>query len=247
MHLPDPTFPPLLDSHPVKSPDRPFAVACAAAEGGRAGAGDVFWARAVERMDVAIVLEPEVGLDQAMQMPFAAMVALGDALGAIAPPEIGVYYRWPGDIVLNGARAGSVSFALPEDAGPGAVPRWLVIAATVTLRSDRNDPEPGRDTDNTTLEEEGGSGITRTELIESFCRHFLVWVHTWEEEGFRQINEIWVERARQLAEEIEADGVTGTILGLDEAGNLLVKPAEGVARSLPILAHALRGGEGGAA
>lgn len=198
-------------------------------------------------MDVAIVLEPEVDLDRAMQMPIAAMVALGDALGAIAPPEIGVYYRWPGDIVLNGARAGTLSFAIPEDAEAGAVPRWLVIAATLTIRGDRTVLDPGLDTENTTLEEEGGVEITRTELIESFCRHFLVWVHTWEEEGFRQINEIWVERARQLAEEIEADGVTGTILGLDEAGNLLVKPAEGVARSLPILAHALRGGEGVAA
>jgi biotin-(acetyl-CoA carboxylase) ligase len=244
MHLPDPTFPPLLASNPVKSPDRPFRVACVEVDAGRAGAGDVFWARATDLMDVAIILEPEVALEQSTQMPFAAMVALGDALGAIAPPEVGVYYRWPGDIVVNGARAGSVRFAVPRDAAEGAVPRWLVVGATLTIRAGRSAPDPGLDTENTTLEEEGCAGITRTDLIESFCRHFLVWVHNWEQDGFRQISELWVERARQIADEATPDGVTGTLLGLDDGGNLLVKPPAGPAVSLPILAHAVRGGEG---
>jgi len=243
MHLPEPIFPPLLAGMPVKAPDQPFARACAEADAGRAGAGDVFWARATNRLDVAIVLEPDVILQQAMQMPFAAMVAFGDALGAIAPPELGVYYRWPGDIVVNGARAGFIRFAVPRDAGEDAVPRWLVIGITVTIRDDLAVSDPGLDDENTTLEEEGCGGITRTDLVESFCRHFLLWVHRWEEEGFRQITELWLDRTRQLSEDISVDGVIGRLLGLDESGNLLVKPPHGKAVSLPILAYAARGGE----
>jgi len=67
------------------------------------------------------------------------------------------------------------------------------------------------------------------------------------ERRFRQIGEIWLERARQLTSDVVVDGVNGTILGLDESGNLLVKPSEGRATSLPILVHATRGGEGIAA
>lgn len=243
MHLPDPTFPPLLAGIAVKSPRRPFALARSEAAAGRAGAGDVFWARATDRMDVAIVLEPEVPLDQSMHMPFAAMVALGDALGALAPAEVGVYYRWPGDIIVNGARAGTVRFAIPADADPAEPPAWLVIAVTVAIMADLSNPDPGLDTDNTALYEEGCVDVTRTTLIESFCRHFLVWIRNWEDDGFRQISEVWMERARQFTSEIAVDRVAGTLLGLDEAGNLLVRPDDGVPVPLPILEHAERGAE----
>jgi hypothetical protein len=47
-----------------------------------------------------------------------------------------------------------------------------------------------------------------------------------------------------MPDEATPDGVTGTLLGLDDGGNLLVKPPAGPAVSLPILAHAVRGGEG---
>lgn len=243
MHLPEPIFPPLLAGMPVKAPDQPFARACAEADAGRAGAGDVFWARATNRLDVAIVLEPDVCLQQAMQMQFAAMVAFGDALGAVAPPEVGVYYRWPGDILVNGARVGAVRVALPQDAREGAVPRWLVVGIIVTIRHDVAVTDPGLDSENTTLEEEGCGEITRTELVDSFCRHFLLWVHIWEEEGFRQISEAWVERARKLGDGASTCGVSGKLLGLDESGNLLVKPENGAAVSVPILSHVVRGGE----
>lgn len=241
MHLPDPTFPPLLDGIAVKRPQEPFDLARAEAAAGRAGAGTVYWARATDHMDVAIVLEPEVPLEQAMHMPFAAMVAFGDALGALAPPELGVYYRWPCDIIVNGARAGQLRFAVPQDAAPGEQPDWLVIGFTVSMRDER--PDPGLEPDRTSLYEEGCIEITRTDLIESFCRHFLVWINTWENEGFREIGEIWTARAREGSPDVDLDGQRAAILGLDESGNLLVKPEEGSPRALPILDHAWRGAE----
>lgn len=247
MHLADPIFPPLLDGTGVKSPKRPFALARAQAEAGRAGAGDAFWARSTATMDLAIVLEPEVVLERAVHMLFAAEVALGDALGTLAPPEVGVYYRWPGDIVVNGAKAGEVRFAVPDDAREGEIPRWLVVGVTVAIGTDTSKPDPGLDLDNTVLVEEGCGDVNRTDLIESFCRHFLVWIDAWEDEGFAPIHKVWLERAEKLSTEVTVGSVSGEFLGLDDAGNLLVKPGEGAAVLLSVLDHAVRGISGAAA
>ena len=249
MDLADPTFPPLLNGIPVDRHGDPFAEARAKAVGGEAAAGDSFWSRDAGRCRVAIVLEPEVEAGRALQMLFAAMVALGDALGAIAAPEIGIYYRWPGGIMINGARVGGVSVALPEDTGGADVPDWMVVAVTLQIHGNAEDLNPGLDPDNTSLYEEGGMDVTRTDLIESFCRHFLTWVNEWENEGFKGIHENWVGRFRALDEEVDLEHAgerhKGTFVGLDDLGNLLYRPDEGegsgTVRSLNVLASAERG------
>ena len=43
---------------------------------------------------------------------FALMVAFGDAFGAIGPPEVGVFYRWPMGFVVNAALVGRARAAL---------------------------------------------------------------------------------------------------------------------------------------
>lgn len=249
MDLADPIFPPLLNGIPVDGQDDPFAEARSRAAAGEAGAGDAFWSRNAGRFRIAIVLEPEVEADRAMQMLFAAMVALGDALGAIAEPEIGIYYRWPGGIMINGARVGGVSVALPEDLGAADVPDWMVVAAKLQIHGDVEDLNPGLDPDNTSLYEEGGMDITRTDLIESFCRHFLVWINEWENDGFKGIHENWVGRYKALDEEVdlelEGERHKGKFVGIDDLGNLLYRPeggeGAGSVRSLDVLASAERG------
>jgi len=244
MHLTEPTFPPLLNGIAVRGRPRPFELARAKAAAGVAEAGDVFWSRDTSRLDCAIVLEPEVETPRALHMLLTAMVAFGDALGAIAPPEVGVFYRWPAEILVNGARAGRLRVALPDDAREDSVPRWLVVGIEVDILADEKGPEPGFDADSTTLHAEGCEEIDRTRLVESFCRHFLVWVHTWNEDGFRPVHEAWLQRADGLNEEItvahDGETLTGRFLGLDEAGNLLLKRGEGVTM-LPLMEVAERG------
>ena len=114
MHLEDPQFPPMLKGHAVKAPAKPFAQACRLAQAGELGAGDVVWSRNAGRAQLAIVLEPEVALERALQMGPLLMVALGDCLGSLCPPKVAVQYRWPGGILLNGSVAGEVRVAAPR-------------------------------------------------------------------------------------------------------------------------------------
>ena len=236
MHMPDPTFPPLLTGHDVKGKPGPFETACAEAQAGEAGAGDVFWARDTSRFDWACVLEPDVETARALQMHFTAMVALGDAFGAIAPPEVAFQYRWPGDLLVNGGRAGKARVAIGPEGDDGA-PAWLVVGLDLVLKRDGGRYEPGADPDNTALQEEGCGEVTRTELVESVSRHFLTWVHTWNEEGFRSVHENWLARAEGWQEDISLDWAgehhAGKFLTIDDEGNLLLKGEAGMV-SLPV-------------
>lgn len=232
MHLPEPTFPPLLTGHPVKRPLMPFAHAVAGARAGQLGAGDVVWSRNTSRLDCAIVLEPDVAPERALEMHYLTMVAFGDALGALAPPEVAVTYDWPATLRVNGGIAGGFRTAMAKRRDDISAPDWLVVGVSLAMRGDLSILDPGRDRDHTNLDEEGCAEVDRTSLLDSFCRHFLTWIHTWEEDGFKPVHEAWLFRADGYREEItlayEGREIKGTFIGLDDHGNLLLKTGTGV-------------------
>jgi biotin-(acetyl-CoA carboxylase) ligase len=235
MHLDDPQFPPLLEGHAVKAPAKPFAHACKLAEARKLGAGDLVWSRNAGRAQLAVVLEPEVALERALQMAPLLMVALGDCLGSLCPPKVAIQYRWPSGILLNGSIAGEVRIAAPL-VPADAVPAWLVVGADLDIAGPRGDRQ---DWSHTSLSEEAGADITRSEVLQSLAAHFLTRLNTWVEEGFRPVHDQWLFRAegREAPVAIAHGGerIEGQVLGLDEGANLLVKTADGGVRSLAFM------------
>ena len=225
-----PDFPPLLTGHAVAPPAESFSLACRRAASGRAGAGDVFWSKSLHNLDVAIVLEPEVGVRQAREMLFVAMVALGDCIGALSPPELGIFYRWPGVILANGAEVGQARLAMADPDDGEAAPQWLVVGVTLAIRPARNAPDAGANIEHTTLWDEGCGDLDRNTLLESYSRHLKTWIHRWETEGVRAIREAWLARAEGCGETVtiafDDATKTGTFLGIDEAGGLILKTGE---------------------
>ncbi len=240
----DPAFPPLLKGHPVDPGVSAHGVACAQAAARHAGAGDVFWSRSEDRLSMAIVLEPEVTAARAAQMHLVMMIAFGDAFGAIAPPEIGVHYRWPGVILVNGATAGEVRTVIAEELDESGAPAWMVTGVDVAITLDLSQPDPGKHPDKTTLHEEGAGEVDRTMLVNSICRHFLTWIDTWQHDGFRSVHQNWTGRMDEAGTPVTVgqDGspITGTMTGLDEDGNLLLRTGEGRVQSVPLTSAADR-------
>lgn len=233
MHMPDPTFPPLLTGHDVKGARKPFHAACEGAAVGRLGAGDVVWSRNALTLDLAIVLEPEVAFASAVQMLPVMMVAVGDSIGSLTPPQVGVTFTWPNMVRINGAVAGEVRAAVAGKPAAETVPDWMVLGLTLRHRRTKSDPEPGEVPDITWLAEEGGAELTRTDLIESCCRHLLAWINAWQEEGFRAVHDAWLYRAAERGGAIatttpQGEPVRGSFLGLDASGNLLIKEGSSV-------------------
>lgn len=222
-----------MTGHPVKAPLLPFPHACEEAAAGRLGAGDVVWARNLDRLQLALVLEPDVERVRAREMLFVAMVALGDSLGALAPPEVAITWGWPRTVYVNGARLGALEMALSPGEDESGAPDWMVIGLDLPIRPDTRGPEPGLYLDRTTLADEGCIELDRSTLIESFCRHLLTWIHTWSEDGFKPVHEAWMFRANGRGEAIaigyDGERLTGRFLGLDDHGNMLLNTAGGTA------------------
>lgn len=226
----EPVFPPLLNGIAVAPGTDTAEVATAAVISGEAGAGDLYWSQSEDRLNMAVVLEPDVPLASAVQVRHVLAVAFGDAFGAISPPEIGVHYRWPGDLLVNGAKAGAITLDVPAGIATDEVPPWMVLGLDVAITLDLSVENPGELPDSTTLHEEGAGEVTRTMLIDSVSRHFLTWIDGWMNEGFKAVHENWLGRAAGSDEDVTLShagaAVSGRVTGMDEDGNLLFRPAD---------------------
>ncbi|MCA1297275.1 biotin/lipoate--protein ligase family protein [Stappia indica] len=231
MDLADPIFPPLFTGHATGEAEDPMRVAIRGAAEGLFSAGDLVWSRSRERISLALVLEPEVPRSRASEMLFLAMVATGDALGALTPPEFALTFEWPAGVRANGARVGRARLAVSDLDDESQAPLWLVIGLDLALAPLAGPREPGETPDRTSLVDEGAVDIDRSRALEALSRHLLSWIHTWDVDGFAPVLENWLFRAdgyrRSHAVETAQGRVRGTFLGLDEQGNMLLKQEEG--------------------
>ena len=211
-----PTFPPLLTGEEVQPGQDPFSKAVAEASLG-CDAGLITWTREADRLRAAIVFAPEEPLEDAVSAIFAVALGLGDALGALAPPEVAVHYVWPGGLKVNGADCGRLRAAAAAK-DPGAEPDWLAVGVEIPFLSP--DDDPGHRPDQTCLLNEGCGEITPIQLLESWSRHMLTWINRRDGEGIAPLHAEWRSRAWGMGEELPGGGV---FMGLDEQGGMLVK------------------------
>lgn len=225
-----PLFPPLLSGREVAAGGDPVLAAVRAADAGE-DPGVIAFGGPGGRLRFAITLAPEVELDRAVQMGHALMIAVGDSIGALAPPEVAVEYRWPTTILVNGAVAGH-ALLCASGSDPRAVPDWLVVGIDLRLTAE-DSFEPGERPSETSLYEEGSGPIPLSRLLESMSRHFLTWLRRWEEDGFRPLHDAWRARAEP--------GMTvngAGFVGLDEDGRALLRDGDGT-RAESLAAHLL--------
>ncbi|MDC1399480.1 biotin/lipoate--protein ligase family protein [Yoonia sp.] len=215
-----PSFPPLFTGQDANGGD-PFALACTTAEAG-CDAGLVIYDLAPDTLRAAIVFAPDVTLAKAAVMLPICGVGFQNALGALAPPEVGVHLGWDGTIYVNGGRCGAMHMAasgLPENE-----PDWLVIDLTLSLWPLSDDT--GLTPDDTALYAEGCAEVDAVALLEAWVRHTLVGINAWADTGTAQLHREWSGLAHGLEGEITVAGQTGTYSGLDEDLGLLLKADE---------------------
>lgn len=187
-----PVLPPLLNS--VQS-ETPFENAIKHVQLRKADAGDLFWSNCQKRVKFAIILEPEVSAEKAVEMLPLTLVALGDCLGVLVPPQVGVQFRPPLQATVNAGIVGGIEAAMAETVGNKDIPDWLVVGIEIGLSRNSDDLEPGLDPDITTLDEEGCEELDRNKFIETFARHFLSWMAIWNDDGFSSIARSWKFKA----------------------------------------------------
>ena len=225
-----PTFPPLLTGHRLVADGSPVAWAEEGAASGRLGAGDLVWSDDPDDLRFALVLEPVIMRPRCQEILFAAMVAVGDSIGALSPPEVSITYQWPSVILANEADIGFADIVISEADHEG-VPGWMILSVMLRIRPKRGQPEPGHEADRTTLWDEGCGPLGRTALLESVSRHLVNVIHSWSEDGFKPAHDQWmgrISKRRKLAGGVAPYDGDLEFLGLDESGGALIKTGTGM-------------------
>jgi biotin-(acetyl-CoA carboxylase) ligase len=198
------------------------AFAHAVAHADELGAGALVFVGRFNLAEFAVVLEPDQPLRTARLAFYLGMVALADALAALAPPEKPITIEWPDAIRIDGGLVGGGRFAWPSAAGEDAVPDWLVFGAVIRVAS-LSDVAPGLYPLATALEDEGFGEIGAERLVEGFARHLMAVTDRWRESGYSHV-------IGEYAARLEKDSV----VEIDAEGSAHVRRGEAVtARSLP--------------
>ena len=216
-----PLLPPILTPIPVVNGIDVFAKAIAVA--GKSETGTVLYSENPEYVEVAIILSPEIPKIKCNQMLYIMMVASGDAIGALAPPEVAVTYAFPGFIFLNRGEAGLVKIEVAPSNDDQSIPDWMVVGLKLRLNNNIEINENEIHADITSLADEGGGYVSRTRAIESLSRHFLAWISQWEDEGFKPVTEVWNKRREETKVITLKNGQEVSWVGLDENGLAIVK------------------------
>lgn len=210
------TLPPLFTACAVD--DDPFDAARQKATEG-CDAGLVTYHLGNDRLRAAIVFAPEVPLRGAMAVLPICGVGFQNALGALAPPEVGVHLDWDGAIRLNGAHCGDLQ-VVSSTGAPEQEPDWLVVGLDLRIWPDSE--ETGQTPDQTALMSEGCADVDVADLLEAWVRHTLVWINRWIDEGAAPVHKEWSGLAWGIGESIEMKGRSGKFLGVDEHYGMLI-------------------------
>jgi biotin-(acetyl-CoA carboxylase) ligase len=195
------------------------------------GAGTLVHVGRFDLAEFAVVLEPEEPLLKARRVFYAGMSALADALATYAQPETSIVIDWPDSLLVNQGLVGGGRLAWPQEVRETETPPWLVFGGMIRTVSMTGN-EPGLNPLVTALEEEGFNDVLSSHVVESFARHLMVALDSWQEAGFAAVARSYIERLPREQ---------GARRDIDDNGDLLVRRAgkPGVAREkfLPRLAR----------
>ncbi len=213
-------LPPAFTLVRAPAPMGAFELACRLAD--RDGAGTLVWPLCEDRLDVAVVLEPDEPLRTARRAFVAGMAALVDALGSAAPPEKPITLEWPDTVRFDGARLGGGRLGWPKTCAEDEAPAWMVFGATLIASKSRAG-DPGLTPDSTSLDEEGFERDGHAAFVEAFARYLMRGFDSWRGDGFEAMSAAYLARLSGRR--------AGERLALDEVGDLLTMTGSCVIRT----------------
>ncbi len=122
---------------------------------------------------------------------------------------------WPGSLFVNHGLVGGGRLAWPQDVREIETPPWLVFGGMIRTVSMTGN-EPGLNPLVTALEEEGFTDVLSGHVVESFARHLMVALDSWQESGFAAVARSYIERLPREQ---------GVRRDIDDNGDLLIRRA----------------------
>jgi biotin-(acetyl-CoA carboxylase) ligase len=177
----------------------------------KSGAGTLTYVGRFDLAEFAVVLEPGEPLRAARRAFYVGMVALTDALRAYAPPNKEVAIDWPDAVRVDGGLVGGGRLGWPSSAKEDEPPRWLVFGAMIRTIA-MTDGEAGVHPLASALDQEGFGEAGAVQVTESFVRHLMRTLDTWQTDGFDGIAREFLSRLSRERQTIHAIADNGDLL-----------------------------------
>ncbi len=188
------------------------------------------WVSPEGNLHVSIVTRADLDVESASQLSFVAALAAGETMQAFIPGGVTLRYKWPNDVLLNGAKASGLLLETATVAN-GKI-AWVVIGVGINIAHYPDDvPYPA-----TSLAAQGARGATLDAVLSLFVARLAAWYDRWRHEGFEPVRAAWLEKAAGLGKEIDVKLSNETIRGcferLDTDGALILALPSGETRRI---------------
>ena len=188
------------------------------------------WNTGSGNIAASLVLSPGVNAEAAARLSFVAALAVYDMLSDFLPTApLGL--KWPNDVLVGNKKISGILLEAGSEASANEL-AWLVIGIGVNVTSHpEGTPYPA-----THLHEHlTGESLPDAEAcFTKLAAWFDQWLSLWRAQGFGPIREAWLVRALGIGGEITIrlphEEFTAFFETFDEAGNLVLKTAQGEKR-----------------
>lgn len=182
------------------------------------------WTSPPGNLYLSLILRPGCPPSRAAQLSFLPALALGDALAELLPAGPEIRFKWPNDVLLDGAKVAGI--LLEAEGTAEARVRWVILGMGVNLR----DHPPDTETAATDVLAATGTALAPERALEALLAAIDRWRGRWEADGFAPLREAWLARAKGLGEPIRVrlprTTLQGRFAGLDHDGALLLDTGE---------------------
>ena len=170
----------------------------------------------------SLLLRPQTPPESLAPLTLVAAIAVAEAL------PVRAQVRWPNDVVVGGAKLAGVIAELETPVGR---PHWVALGMGINVNVQAGDlPQTDR-LPATSLLVETGAPVDRMALLHELIDRLQAAYREFEALGFRALLDRWAAVDGLAGLEVELDlgnGATrtGTVLGTDAAGRLVVRDGE---------------------
>jgi BirA family transcriptional regulator, biotin operon repressor / biotin---[acetyl-CoA-carboxylase] ligase len=172
---------------------------------------------------LSVLLRPSVSASAAPQLNLLAAVAVADAIAEVC--QLSPIIKWPNDVLVAGKKVCGILAEMQTEAGEL---RAVILGIGVNINAPLSAfPEELREKASSLLLVSGRT-VERSTFTASLLTHLEKCYVLWLEQGFAALRTAWEMYAasvlgKRIAVAAPEGTVTGTALGLDDDGALLVR------------------------
>lgn len=189
---------------------------------GKGRLGRVWKSPAGTSVSMSVLLRPSVRAEHLSMLTLVMGMAAADGLREVSGLEVGI--KWPNDVVIHGKKLCGI---LTETASDGS---WVVIGIGINVNMTEF-PEDLKDKASSLRLETGREeSLSRTAavVLGKFRHYYQIFCRTEDMSGLKKDYERMLVNINRGVRVLDPAGAfDGTALGIDEAGDLLVRKKDG--------------------